>query len=237
MRLLGFLHGVLVTMVLVLRPRPSAPRRVLALFLASLTVYLGMHQLTVLPTRSAFYFINRFEHALPLLFGPLLYLYIATATGHWLRLSAKSTLHLVPFLLMFSIVPWVGISPNGVAMLDVVQSAHGLGYAVSAARVLRHYTSRVASLGAQAEVSDRLLWLWSLVGIHGLAGLAPISCYGLAVLGTAMLPMGFLAELRVALVVHWIGAALILRPQALRDAIRYPRVRFRWGKRHKPNVD
>jgi hypothetical protein len=226
MRLLGLLHGVLVTMVLILRPRPSAPRRILAMLLACLTAYLGMHQLEANHGADLPRALTGLMHALPFLFGPLLYLYTTAASGRWLRLTLGSALHLVPFFATASLISKVPLTPDQLIMLDLVHATHGFGYAVASAHALDGYTSIVIRLGAQTVARDRLVWLWSLVGIYGITGLAEICAYGMG------FPV-FTTELRVAVVVHWIGAALVLYPQALRHSAHSPRIRFRWNKRNR----
>ncbi|HEX2880789.1 MAG TPA: hypothetical protein VHO25_14760 [Polyangiaceae bacterium] len=229
MRLLGFLQGVLVTMVLILRPRPSAPRRILALFLLALTAYLGVLQLDALYAKGTCGTVLGLRLALPFLFGPFLYLYIAAASGRWLRFSVSSALHLTPFLAMVTVAPWVHFAGDRLTMLELIHAVHGLGYTVGAARVLHDYTSRVARLGVQTESRDRLLWLRSLVGSNGVTGLIAMCSHaaGSSDWGTT---------LRVACLIHCIGAGLLVYPRAVRDTARYPRVSFGWKFRRQKSA-
>lgn len=224
MRLLGLLHGVLVTMVLILRPRPSAPRRMLALLMVVLTAYLGMHELDAAHGANVPKLVTGLKHGLPFLFGPLLYLYVAAETGRWLRLRLSSALHLAPFLLTIGSAFGLHVSTDGMILLNLAHASHGLGYAAGATRVLRSYTARVADLGVQAEVRDRLLWLWSLVGVHGATTVLPVCSW-------VFTRLSFAAELRVTLVVYWIAAALIVFPRAFRNTAHVPRISTRWHKR------
>jgi hypothetical protein len=184
MRLLGTLHGVLVTLLLLRGARTSTPSRLLACLVA-------VHVLRLAAPAAI---------GVGLLAGPALVLYVACATGRWVRLGPKALVHLLPPLLSVvmqsaSLDPSFAVPPLGLA------------YTLVAAAMLRGYVSRANALGALVEVRPRVRWLASLVGVHGLAWL--LAWFDLRVLSET-------------LVVHWIGVAIAWWPFIARDRLRHP---------------
>lgn len=101
--LLGAAQALLLAVALVVRPVNRTANRVLALLLLTMAVYLGngAYHAADLVARWPFFF--RWGHPLPLLFGPLVYLYARFATEATRRVGWRDGLHLLPAL---AVIAW-----------------------------------------------------------------------------------------------------------------------------------
>jgi AraC-like DNA-binding protein len=97
--LLGAIQGLVLAGILAVRRRNPTANRVLAALMLAFTIYLIM---SVYNAAGLIQILPQFfgaSYLLPLLFGPLVYLYAVTASDRARRLTWWDALHFVPFLL------------------------------------------------------------------------------------------------------------------------------------------
>jgi AraC-like DNA-binding protein len=101
--LLGAAQALLLAGALVVRPVHRTANRVLALLLVSMAIYLGngAYHAADLVARWPFFF--RWGHPLPLLFGPLVYLYARFVTDASRRVGWRDALHFLPAI---AVIAW-----------------------------------------------------------------------------------------------------------------------------------
>ncbi len=177
--LLGTLQGLLLAAALATRPSTHTPHRLLAAAIVSLALFLA----SVVYYSAAL--VGRFPHLfalsqpLPFLFGPLVYLYAATASDRSRRLHWRDAWHAAPAILVLILsVPIFRLSaPEKVAMYgairagsppmvakmtDVLRFLSGTGYTVANLVVLRRHRQIVEDNYSSLERVN-LAWVRQLV--------------------------------------------------------------------------
>ncbi len=97
---LGGLQAILLSLMLFFRrPATKTGRRLLAWLLLALGIASGFHALNALSFYLEFPHLIRLNWGLPLIFGPLLYLYVRQLTVAEAKLSQKDLQHFSPYLL------------------------------------------------------------------------------------------------------------------------------------------
>ncbi len=179
--LLGAVQGVIVAMALATK----RPRRTPNLLLAAALCCFSLHLVSV--TYYSAGWVTRWPHclgvtnALPLLFGPLLYLYAATASDRHRRLSRVELLHSLPFVAATvagipifrlsaeaKIALYAGIQqgevPAVALVIDQLKLVSGMCYAVATLLLLRRHRRVIAENYSSLERVN-LVWLqWLAVG-------------------------------------------------------------------------
>ena len=238
--LLGAIQGVFLAGVLATKRTNRTANRLLAAAMFAFSIYLasGVYQ--------AAGFVQVFPHffgvayLLPLLFGPLIYLYAVTVADRTNRLTRRDALHFAPFLaavvaglpiylmsgadkIAFYHQLQVGERPLLLRIMDPLKLVSGVTYATMTILFLRRHHERIKeSYSSLERVSLRwLLWLG--------AGAAAI--WMLAVAFEVLQSTGLLriergddfVSLGIAVMVYGIGYMGLRQPEVFRyETAEYP---------------
>src|SRR5262245_37390380 len=94
--LVGAVQGLILAGVLAVRKRNRTANRILAVAMVAFTIYLATSVYHSAGLEPVFPFFFGWAHPMPLLFGPLVYLYAVTASDRSRGLSRWDWLHFVP---------------------------------------------------------------------------------------------------------------------------------------------
>src|SRR5215213_1153079 len=95
--LLGAIHGVFLAGVLATKRRNRTANRLLAAAMLAFSVHLATAVYHAAGFERAFPHFFGVAYPLPLLYGPLIYLYAVTAADRGRPLTRRDALHLIPF--------------------------------------------------------------------------------------------------------------------------------------------
>lgn len=231
--LLGAAQGFVLAGVLAVRQRNRTANRVLAVAVAAFSVYL---------TQSLYYatgLVLVFPHLLavaypaPFLFGPLIYLYAASASDRSRRLTRWDGLHLVPFLLAIAAMLPVysmggagkvafyqallrGERPLVMHVIDALKLLSGISYCTVTLLFLRRHRASIEDNYSSLEQVN-LRWLvrltlatgavWVLAVAMKLTQILHLMAYG---------PGDDFITLAVALLVYGIGHMALRQAEIFR---------------------
>jgi AraC-like DNA-binding protein len=231
--LLGAIQGVFLAGVLATRQQNRTANRLLAAAIFAFTIFLASavyHAAGLVPVFPHFFGI---AYPLPLLFGPLVYLYAATASNRARRLTARDLLHFLPFLAAVAVGIQVyllsgagkvafyeallrGDSPLFVKIIDPLKLLSGITYAAVTILFLRRHRDRVKDSYSYLERVNLqwLLWL----------GVSAAVIWALAVLFQVLESAGALRYERsddviavaIAILVYGIGYLGLRQPEIFR---------------------
>ena len=227
--LVGALQGFLLTGVLVAHRKNRTANRLLAALMVSFSLYLASSvyfYAGLMPVYPHFFGVG---YQMPLLFGPLVYLYSVAASDRAWRFRAPDALHFLP--LAVSVIATIhiymmsgaekialyerlerGDAPTVLVLLDPLRYVSGISYSVATVLYLRRHRRRVEdSYSNTARVN--LVWLLWLAGaaaaIWLLATTLRITDFG------ARLSDGHVT-LAMALMVYAIGYMGLRQPEVFR---------------------
>ncbi len=233
--LLGAAQGGILAMALVTK----RPRRTPHLLLAAAALAFVLHLVTVV-----YYSANlvpRFPHffgltlAVPLLFGPLCYLYAVTASDRARRLRGRDLWHALPFVAMLAWGLPVYLLPAAekVAMFEAIRGGQlpiqslvagplmlisGVAYTAATLLAL-HRHQRVVAENYSSLNRVNLTWLRGLTIAYGIIW---VTAVGIEIAGSArwMVPFDsdFLIALGITLVIYGIGYWGLRQPEIFRFA-------------------
>ncbi len=233
--LLGAAQGVILAMALVAK----RPRRTPHLLLAAAALAFVLHLTTVV-----YYSANLVPHLphffgltlpVPLLFGPLCYLYTITASDRGHRLRRRDLWHALPFVAMFAwglpvyLLPAVekvalfraigdGQLPIQALVAGPLMLVSGVAYTAATLLAL-HRHQRVVAENYSTLDRVNLRWLQGLAIAYGIIWLTAV---GIEIAGTAgwTLPFDtdFLIALGITLVIYGIGYWGVRQPEIFRFA-------------------
>jgi len=227
--LVGALQGFLLTGVLVAHRKNRTANRLLAALMVSFSLYLASSvyfYAGLMPVYPHFFGVG---YQMPLLFGPLVYLYAVAASDRAWRFRPRDALHFLP--LAVSVIATIhiymmggaekialyerlerGDAPMVLVLLDPLRYVSGIAYSVATVLYLRRHRRRVEdSYSNTARVN--LVWLLWLAGaaaaIWLLATTLRITDFG------ARLSDGHVT-LAMALMVYAIGYMGLRQPEVFR---------------------
>lgn len=233
--LLGAAQGGILAMALVAK----RPRRTPHLLLAAAALAFVLHLVTVV-----YYSANlvpRFPHffgltlAVPLLFGPLCYLYATTASDRERRLRGRDLWHALPFvaILAWGVPVYLLPAADKIALFQAVQGGQlpiqslvagplmlisGVAYTAATLLAL-HRHQRVVAENYSTLDRVNLTWLRGLTIAYGIIWLTAV---GIEIAGTAgwTIPFDtdFLIALGITLVIYGIGYWGLRQPEIFRFA-------------------
>jgi AraC-like DNA-binding protein len=94
--LLGAVQGLILAGVLAVRRRNRTANRILAVAICAFTIYLATSVYHAAGLETAFPHFFGWAHPMPLLFGPLIYLYAVSASDRSRRFTRRDWIHFVP---------------------------------------------------------------------------------------------------------------------------------------------
>jgi len=227
--LVGALQGLLLAGVLVAHRKNRTANRLLAALMVSFTLYLASSVYFHAGLMKVYPHFFGVGYQMPLLFGPLVYLYAVAASDRSLRFRPRDALHFLP--LAVSVISTVhiymmggaekialyerlerGDAPMVLVLLDPLRYVSGIAYSVATVLYLRRHRRRVEdSYSNTARVNlVWLLWLaWAAAAIWLLATTLRITDFG------ARLSDGHVT-LAMALMVYAIGYMGLRQPEVFR---------------------
>jgi len=233
--LLGAVQGLILAGVLALRRRNRTANRLLAVAMLAFTMSLMTAVYHAAGLVQVFPHFFGAAYPMPLLFGPLIYLYAVTASDRARRLTRRDALHFAPFVL--AIVAGLPIylmsGPDKIALYDALQRGErplviqvidplkllsGVTYAGVTLLFLRRHRARVKDSYSSLEHVN-LQWLVRLA-----AAAAAIWVLAVVVQLTEFLPIPALQggrgddiiTLAIALLVYGIGYMALRQPEIFR---------------------
>lgn len=226
---LGAFQGVLLVFALLAQRRNRTANRVLAVVMATFTIYLA--QGVYYATGMIYGFPHLFGIASlgPWVFGPLVYLYAIAASDRAWRFRRRDLVHFIPFAIMLALsLPIFALSGAGkIALfeglvngtvskphpwLDPFKYVSGIGYSAATILYLRRHRRRVLdSYSNMAHVN--LSWLlWLTAG----AALIWVMVTALRVTGVDQGLRDQHVSLAIALLVYAIGYVGLRQPEIFR---------------------
>jgi AraC-like DNA-binding protein len=227
--LVGALQGLLLTGVLVAHRRNRTANRLLAALMLSFSIYLVSSVYFYAGLMRVYPHFFGVGYQMPLLFGPLVYLYAVAASDRSWRFGPRDALHFLPLavsvLAPFDIYMMSGAEkialyermergdvPTVLVLLDPLRYVSGIAYSVATVLYLRRHRRRVEdSYSNTARVN--LTWLLWLAGaaaaIWLLATTLAITDFGARLSDSHV-------TLAVALVVYAIGYMGLRQPEVFR---------------------
>lgn len=178
--LLGAAQGIFLTAVLAFQRRNRTANRLLAAAMFAFSIYLASAVYLAAGLERVFPHFFGLAYPLPLLFGPLIYLYAVCASDRTRRLRRGDWLHFLPFLavvvgglpiylksgpekLAFYDDLQRGIRPGLVLIVDPIKYLSGITYAAATILFLRKHRGRVRDNYSTLERVN-LQWLLLLAG-------------------------------------------------------------------------
>jgi len=230
--LLGAVQGLILAGVLAVRRRNRTANRVLAVAMLAFTIYLTTSVYHAAGLVQAFPHFFGAGYLMPLLFGPLIYLYAVTASDRSCRLRRHDALHFAPFVLaLIACLPIYLMSgtekialyqalqrdevPLVIRVIDPLKLVSGVTYATVTLLFLRRHRARVKDSYSSLERVN-LRWLVRLAT-------AGAAIWALAVVfqflpNSALQRGDDIITLAVALVVYGIGYMALRQPEIFRFA-------------------
>lgn len=228
--LLGAVQGFFLAVALAAQRRNRTANRLLAVAMFAFSIHLATVVYHAAGWERRFPHFFGAAYPLPLLYGPLIYLYAVTASNRIRRLRWYDGLHFLPFglVLLVSLPVYLmsgaeklayyhelqqGARPLLLRVVDPLKLASGVGYSVATIRFLLRHRALVKESYASLEPVN-LQWLLRL-------GLAGALIWGLAAV-FELTPQSDLALLRrgddaialaLAILVYWIGYMALRQPE------------------------
>lgn len=238
--LLGALQGLFLAGVLWIRQRNRTANRVLAVTMLAFTISLLTSVYHAARLERVFPHFFGAAYPMPLVFGPLVYLYAVTASDSSRRLTWRDALHFVPFVLVIlaSLNVYLmsgseklafydailrGEDPGIIPIVDPLKLVSGVTYATVTLLFLRRHRQRIKHNYSSLEQVN-LKWLVRLAA----AG-AAIWCVAVAneflpfLQGPALNRGEDIITLAIALLVYAIGYMALRQSEIYRfDTAEYP---------------
>lgn len=178
--LLGSAQGFLLAAALAIQARNRTANRLLAAAMVAFSIYLLSAVYHALQFESVFPHFFGAAYPMPLLFGPLIYLYAVTASDRTRNLRRRDWLHFLPFIaVVIAALPVYllsgagklafyhdlqrGIRPAFVAVTDPLKLVSGISYAAVTLVFLKRHQARVKDSYSSLERVN-LRWLLRLAG-------------------------------------------------------------------------
>lgn len=238
--LMGAVQGFILAGVLAVRRRNRTANRVLAVAMLAFSIHLAMAVYFAAGLVEVFPHLFGVAYPIPLLYGPLVYLYAVTASDRARRLAPKDALHVIPFIvaivatlpihlmsasdkIAFFHAVERGDVPLVIRVFDPLKLVSGVTYATVTIAFLRRHRARVMDSYSSLDRVN-LRWLVRLAaagaGIWGLAVVVEL---------TQFLPRPAFAHgddvvtLAIALLVYAIGYMALRQPEIFRfDTAEFP---------------
>ena len=189
--LLGAIQGVFLALVLATQRRNQTANRLLAVAMLAFSLHLTStvyYAARLVDTYPHFFGLS---YPLPLLYGPLIYLYAVSASDRTRRLAWRDALHFAPYAIaLLATLPVLltsgtekiefyrslqrGVTTPLIKVVDPLKFVSGVSYAVITLLFLRRHRARVKESYASIERVN-LQWLFQL-------GLGSAAIWGLATL-------------------------------------------------------
>lgn len=228
--LLGAVQGVFLAIVLASQRSNRTANRLLAVAMAAFSIHLASN------VYYASGMVQRFPHffgvsyPLPLLYGPLIYLYAVTASDRTRILKPSDWLHFVPFAavvvigfpiylmsgaekIAFHYELQRGMVPALVAVADPLKFVSGVSYTVATLLFLRRHGARVKESYSSVE-GVNLRWV-----VHLALGAAAVWALATALELTNVFVHPIVARaddvvaVAIAVLVYWIGYRALRQPE------------------------
>lgn len=238
--LLGAIQGFILARVLAARQQNRTANRVLAVAMLAFSVYLTMSVYFAAGLVQVFPHLFGLAYPIPLLYGPLVYLYAVTASDRARRITRRDALHFAPFALAivatlpinlmsaadklaFFAAIQSGDVPLVIRLLDPLKLVSGVTYTVITIVFLQRHRAHVRDNYSSLEHVN-LQWLLRLAA-------AAAAIWGLAVVFevTEFLPTPAFQRgddvitLAIALLVYAIGYMALRQPEIFRfDTAEFP---------------
>ena len=231
--LLGAVQGVFLAAVLGSRRRNRTANRLLAALVLAFSIHLASSVYLAAGLERVFPHFFGAAYPLPLLYGPLVWLYAVTAADRTRRLTRRDALHLVPFaaVLVAGLPIWLMSGPEKLAfyhrlllgerplllqVVDPLKLVSGISYAAATLLFLRRHRDRVKESYSSVERVDLhwLLWLGSAAAVIWLMA---VVFHLLASTGIARVERGDdIVALAIAVTVYGIGYMGLRQPEVFR---------------------
>jgi len=225
--LLGAVQGLILAGVLAVKRRNRTANRVLAVDILSFTIYLATSVYHAAGLEQVFPHFFGAAYLMPLLYGPLTYLYAVTASDRSRRLTRRDALHFVPFVLAIVLTLPIylmsgadktafyhalqrGERPLLLQVLDPLKLLSGITYVGVTLLFLRRHRARIEDSYSSLEHVN-LQWLVRLAaagaGIWVLAVVFQVTDFGRG---------DDIITLALALLVYGIGYMALRQPEIFR---------------------
>ncbi len=238
--LLGAVQGLFLAGVLAVRRRNRTANRILAVAMLAFTIYLLTSVYHAAGLEQTFPHFFGAAYPLPMLFGPLIYLYAVAASNRSRRLTWWDALHFVPFVLVvIAALPVylmsgadklafydalrrgesVGVTP----LVDPLKLVSGVTYATITLLFLRRHRQRIKDNYSSLEHVN-LKWLVRLAASVAAIWLVAVANEFVPFLKDPRMQRGEdIIALAIALVVYGIGYMALRQSEIFRfDTAEYP---------------
>jgi AraC-like DNA-binding protein len=229
--LLGAVQGFVLAVALATHRRNRTANRLLAVAVFAFSLQMLSVVYHAVGFERVFPHFFGVAYPLPLLFGPLVFLYALTASDRGRGLRRRDALHVVPFV---AVVLWglpvytmsgagklalyeqlrAGLRPESFAVIDTLKYVSGIAYSIATITALRHHRRRIEdSYSSLEHVNLRWLLVLTLGGgaIWGLATtlhvLSLLGPPGPAVSEDSVVALG------IAILVYGIGYMALRQPE------------------------
>jgi len=238
--LLGAVQGLILACVLAVRQRNRTANRLLAVAMLSFSISLAEAVYYAAGLVQLFPHFFGAAYLLPLLYGPLIYLYAVTASDRSRRLTRRDALHFAPFVLAFvaGFPIYLMSGPDKIAfyealqrgerplllqVLDPLKLLSGITYATVTLLFLRRHRARIKDSYSSLEHVN-LQWLVRLAAAAAAIWVLAVVFRLTELLQRAEFQRGDdIITLAVALLVYGIGYMALRQPEIFRfDAADYP---------------
>ena len=238
--LLGALQGLFLTGVLWVRRRNQTANRVLAVTMLAFTISLLTSVYHAARLERVFPHFFGAAYPMPLVFGPLVYLYAVTASDRSRRLTWRDALHFVPFVLVvitglpvylmsgpeklaFYDAILRGEQPGLTSVVDPLKLVSGVTYASVTLFFLRRHRERIKQNYSSLEHVN-LKWLVRLAAAAAAIWMFAVASEFLPFLqGPGMNRGEDIITLAIALLVYGIGYMALRQSEIYRfDTAEYP---------------
>ncbi len=238
--LLGALQGLFLAGVLAFRPRNRTANRILAVLMFAFSISLATSVYHAAQLERVFPHFFGAAYPMPLVFGPLVYLYSVAASDRSRRLTWWDALHFVPFLLVIiSALPVYlmsgpeklefyaailrGENPGVTAWVDPLKLVSGVTYATVTLLFLRRHRGRIKNNYSSLEQVN-LTWLVRLAAAAAAIWLVAVANQFLPFLQRPGLNRGEdIITLAIALLVYGIGYMALRQAEIFRfDTAEFP---------------
>jgi AraC-like DNA-binding protein len=230
--LLGAVQGLILTGVLAARQRNRTANRILAVAMFAFTIYLTTSVYHAAGWERVFPHFFGAAYPMPLLYGPLIYLYAVTASDRSRRLTRWDALHFAPFVIaiVLALPIYLMSGPDKIAfyhalqrgerplllqVIDPLKLLSGVAYATITLLFLRRHRARIKDSYSSLEHVN-LKWLVRLAA-------AAAAIWVLAVAFNSSRRGDDIITLSIALLVYGIGYMALRQPEIFRfDTGEYP---------------
>ena len=225
----GALQGLLLTGVLVARRNNSTASRLLALLMATFTLYLASSVYYAAGLVRVYPHFYGLSYPMPWVFGPLVYLYAVAASDRSWRFTKRDLLHFLPaFISVLVAAPYylmsgadkiamwdrmvAGDVPTRLAIIDPTKYVSGISYSVATVLYLRRHRRQVENSYSNVTRVN-LAWLLWLAGAAAGTWLIATTL-GISNFGNRLRDDH--VSLAIAIIVYGIGYMGLRQPEVFR---------------------